>query len=104
MSKGSYQIPFDTNGNQLGYPVTWRGIEWRDNEPFEDTLIYKGYGRGRSSAVLIFKRASTGTEVQFFMSDFDDIVNCLLRGAVSGRFDFVKKGQNYGCKMIAEIV
>jgi hypothetical protein len=100
LSKKTYQIPFDKDGNQMGYPETWRGVEWRDNEPFEDTLVYKGYGRGRSSATLHFRRASTGTEVQFFMSDFDDIVKHMQFGTFSGRFEFVKKGQNYGCKLL----
>jgi hypothetical protein len=100
MRKSDYQIPFDKDGNQMGYPETWKGVEWRDNVPFEDTLIYDGYGRGRSSATLHFKRDSTGTEVQFFMSDFDDIVKHMGFGMLRGRFEFVKKGQNYGCKML----
>lgn len=99
MSKGNYQIPFDKDGNQLAYPETWRGLEWRDNTPFNDVLTYEGYGRGRSSATLKFK-TSLGMRVEFFMSDFDDVVPHMKNGVIRGRFEFVKKGQNYGCKLL----
>lgn len=108
MAKGAYQIPFDKDGNQQGYPECWYEgeypnytrvePEWRDNVPFDDTLTYRGYGRGRSSATLHFKR-SDGTEVQFFMTDFDDIARRMVRGKLKGRFQFVKRGQNYGCTL-----
>ncbi|HDR9003031.1 TPA: hypothetical protein QDA99_006606 [Burkholderia vietnamiensis] len=101
MAKGAYQIPFDAKGNQKGYPDTWGGLEWRDNVPFEDALTYSGYGRGRSSATLHFKR-SDGTSVQFFMTDFDDIARHMVNGVLAGRFQFVKRGQNYGCQRIGD--
>lgn len=97
MSKSSYQIPFNSKGDQLDYG--FHACEWRDNEPFEDTLTYQCYSRGRSSAVLKFER-SDGTSVSFFMSTFDDLVPHMVNGKVEGRFEFVKKGQNYGCKLL----
>jgi len=101
MSKklGDYQIPFDSKGNQQTYPEAWRGVEWKDNIPFQDELTYIGYGRGRSSATLHFKR-STGEEVVFFMSAFDELVPHMVNGKLSGRFAFVKKGANYGCVLL----
>jgi hypothetical protein len=105
---GDYQIPFDRDGNQQHYPVSWYtgeypnnrrtvGPEWRDNEPFNDTLTYAGYGRGRSAAYFVFTR-SDGKEVTMFMKDFDALIRQMVNGKVSGRFVFIKRGQNYGVK------
>jgi hypothetical protein len=100
--KGSYQIPFDKDGNQMGYAARWHEIEWRDNTPFIDTLTYVGFSRGRSAATLHFER-SDGTGVEFFMTDFDAIVLLLRDGKLTGTFAFVKRGQNYGCHMLQEV-
>ncbi|SPA24561.1 hypothetical protein CBM2637_A150014 [Cupriavidus taiwanensis] len=111
MSKGNYQIPFDKDGNQQTYPESWyvgkypdhkaAGPDWRDNEPFADTLTYTGYSRGRSAANIEFTRTD-GTSVSFFMTDFHDVAPLMELGKLSGKFQFVKRGQNYGCQMIKE--
>ena len=99
MATGNYKIPFDNAGNQLDYEG-WGCAEMRDNFEFEDTLTFQSYGRGRSSVTFTFKRVN-GQTVSMFVSDFSDIVNKMNHGHVTGRFTFVKKGQNYGCKMVA---
>lgn len=98
MAKGDYQVPFDADGNQQDYPG-WRGTEWRDNFEFEDFLAYKNYGRGRSSITFTMERSNGGT-VSVFVSDFDDMLPHMTFGKLHGRFTFVKKGQNYGCKLV----
>ena len=98
--KGDYQIPYTKHGDQRHYPEEWcGGLVWRDNEVFEDTLTFDGYMRGRSAAYLVFKRASSGTTVVVFLSDFEAMVPAMVRGEIVGRFTFTKKGQNYGCKL-----
>lgn len=98
--KGNYQIPFDQKGDQMEYPETWRGeIDWRDNFEFEDGLTLIGYGRGRSSITFQFRRDKGGV-VSMFVSDFYEAAHKMVRGRIKGRFTFVKKGQNYGCKMV----
>jgi len=103
MKKGEYKIPFN-RGNQLDYPsgdypqYPETRIEWVDNHEFDDTLTLKGYGRGRSSVTFEMERTN-GKTVSVFVSDFTAMAREMIRGKISGRFTFQKKGQNYGCKL-----
>lgn len=99
MAKAEYKIPFDDNGNMLTYDRRYQ-IEWRDNCQFEDTLTYKCYGRGRSSAVFVFTK-SDGKTVSMFMTDIDDIIPKMVNGVLSGTFTYTKRGTNYGIKLVA---
>lgn len=114
---GNYLIPFDTNGNQMHWAtneVTVRqfrekygadrdypdaAAEWRVNEPFDDTLTYAKYARGRSAAYFEFRRTDA-TLVTVFMTDLDSMMPHIHAGKVTGRFAFQKRGQNYGCTML----
>lgn len=102
MSKkiGQYKIPF-YKGNHLGYEPEYIDVEWRGNYEFEDTLTYEGFGRGRSSVRLYFKGAN-GDEYEMFMKDFDEIMKSgkIKGGKISGKWTFVKRGRNYGIKMV----
>jgi hypothetical protein len=107
--KGDYLIPFDRDGNQQHYPSAWyEGIypdsrrvepDWRNNDPFEDELTFVSFSRGRSAAYLDFKRKG-GTSVTVFLKEFVDMVPHLVGGVVKGRFQFIKRGQNYGCILL----
>lgn len=72
------------------------------NHEFVDTLVYDGYTRGRSSVKIRFVRNSTNTIVEMFMTDFDDMMEKvgLNIHSVTGRFEFVKRGINYGVKFL----
>lgn len=98
--KPSYQIPFDEQGDLVTYPN--RCAEWRDNYEFEDTLEYEGYSRGRSSVTIIFT-GSTGVKYEMFVSDFDEVIRTkgLDGKIVTAKWTFVKKGQNYGLKLVS---
>lgn len=99
MTKGKYQIPF--RGDFLmHYPGYYDDIVWKDNYEFSDILEYVEYGKGRSSTVFYFKSKTDGKSYSMFVSDFDSIVNNMMNGVIEGKFTFVKKGQNYGLKMI----
>lgn len=97
---GQYDIPFDDKGNQLDYPG-WGLSNWKPNFEFEDTLKLEGFGRGRSSVTFRMRRTD-GTTVSVFVSDFYDmaLAGAFKAGTITGRFTFVKKGANYGCKLI----
>lgn len=101
MSKAIYQIPFDKHGNQLDYEA-WDVAEMLDNFKFNDELAFICYGRGRSSVTFTMQRKSTGRTVSMFVSDFSDAIPMMVNGRISGDFTFVKKGQNYGCKLIGD--
>lgn len=91
---GTYQIPFNKNGDQLHYPDYV--VEWRDNLPFQDTLTYEGFGRGRSAAYFHFSRLD-GTKVTVFLKELGEMIPLLTSGKITGTFAFVKRGENYGC-------
>ena len=80
----------------------WNGaVEWRPNTPFSTTLSYEGYARGRSSAVFCYKDPD-GNRYQMFMTDMDAVI---LSGStpisLTGTFEFVKRGMNYGVKLLS---
>ncbi len=98
------QAPFDKNGNLLGYDDHWRS-EIRDvTEPFWASLVYSGYGRGRSSIVFKWKDIPNSCGYEMFVSDFNDLVmlDKFTCRAVHGWWQVVKKGANYGIKYIGE--
>lgn len=122
--KGIYDIPFDKDGNQQDWPQSWyvptgettkgkdwhgrdydysitveEGPNWKPNFEFEDTLELVSYGRGRSSVTFTLKRTD-GTTVSMFVSDFFESAFKMKEGKITGHFTFIKKGQNYGCKLV----
>ena len=105
----NYQIPFDKNGNQQDYPKSWYegvypnnkriGPNFVENFEFNDTLTYRMYGKGRSAIGFEMVRGN-GTTVNMFVSDFHVAIPHMVSGRIKGRFTFIKKGQNYGCKLL----
>lgn len=119
-------VPFDRYGNLLDY--SYSGITeeekemckrdgkiehfWgRDNTlkevfvpnfEFEDTLIFKHFSRGCSSVKAHFESETTEKKYEMFISDLEDVIrdNHLSNCRISGRFTFVKKGQNYGIMLL----
>lgn len=95
---GTYQIPFDKDGNQMHYPEGWKKPEWRDNEPFHDVLTCEGFSRGRSAAYFNFRRQD-GKTVTVFLKEMSEMIPKMVGGKIAGTFAFVKRGENYGCTM-----
>lgn len=109
---GKYEIPFDKDGNQMHYPeLTWDGTcdgngklisthpETRPNHPFTDTLTFSGSERGRSAAYFKFAREN-GKTVCFFMKEMEEIIPLLVHGKITGTFQHVKRGQNFGTALV----
>lgn len=95
---GTYDIPFDKNGNQMDYPGY--GLDKTvPNFEFEDTLTYQSCGRGRSSVGFTFAR-SDGSTVNVFLMDMSKWIPHLVGGKITGKFTFVKRGQNFGCTQV----
>lgn len=99
--KGDYKIPFDAEGNMLSY-APWGGDpEWRDNKPFEATMEFLGYSRGRSSALMWFRDASN-FKYPVFLSDFDKVARLMVHGTITARWVGTKRGTNYGLQLAEE--
>lgn len=114
MATGAYQIPFDRSGNQLHWPdpeYEWPegygqgkprvqvSPVWQVNSTFGDVLTFDGYSRGRSAAYFGFTRLD-GKKVTMFLAEFTDVVPHMVKGKIGGTFTFVKRGQNYGVKLV----
>ena len=71
---------------------------------FKDTLKFKGFERGRSSAVGIFTNEAKNLSSSMFLSNVSDVI--LLGGCdltnLSGFFTICKKGANYGLKYLGD--
>ena len=71
---------------------------------FKDTLKFKGFERGRSSAVGIFTNEDGTLSSSMFLSNLSDVI--LLGGCdltnLSGYFCMCKKGANYGLKYLGD--
>lgn len=98
MAVKSYQIPFDRDGNMLSYPEA--GSIMKDNYEFVETLTYRTYERGRSSATIVWED-SKGKRYSMFLSDLDDLIRTvgLDKNKIKAKWTFGKKGQNYGIKL-----
>lgn len=124
MSKELF-VPFDRHGNMLDY--SYWGISEEEKElckkhgrfdrlypngelaemfipnfVFEDTLIFTRFSRGRSSVKAHFESKYTELKYEMFISDFQNVLkqNRIGNCHVTGRFTFVKKGQNYGIVLL----
>ena len=96
----SYKIPFDKNGQQ---PYPWEyaeGFRWVDNHGFDATLTFDGYYRGRSAGGFRFK--DNLYTYYMFMKDIDQLIKgrVLEYGKVTGTWTFIKRGMNYGIKLV----
>lgn len=65
------------------------------NIPFEDTLTYVDYYRGRSAAGSVF-RNDAGQRFIVFMTDMDKFIPLMVNGKITSKFIYCKRGRNYG--------
>lgn len=101
MSKSTWKLHYK-NGKVQWYSG-YNYDEERDNYEWEDTLSYRGYGRGQSSCVIYFWSVQMQQDVIMFMTDFNDICVKLDHGKIHGKFTFCKRGMNYGVKLVEQI-
>ena len=94
--KSWHEVPVDDEGNVHSYPG-WR-TTMTPVEPFEDTLTFDHFERGRSSALAIFRRSS-GATVPVFLTDLDEMIPMMAGGCATELFGYAKRGQNYGVKL-----
>jgi hypothetical protein len=103
-NKEKHLAPFDDKGNLLGYN-DWKAKEYRDvTKPFFAHLKYVGYGRGRSSIVFEWQDVISGAMYEMFVSDLDDLLRRPQAEGISikGHWQVVKKGANYGIKLLSD--
>lgn len=99
------KAPFDKDGNLLHYarPLGYQSehVEWHDAGRFNATMRYSHYARGRSAAYMVFLD-EYNHKYPMFLTDFDAVVYVLQNGAVTGDWAVVKRGQNFGIRLVDE--
>lgn len=93
------------NYNEGNSCSIWLNADWRENVPFEAILTYIGYSRGRSAADLEFQD-DAGHKFQMFMSNFNELLlntNIINRKTELIRWNFCKKGSNYGLQYLERV-
>jgi hypothetical protein len=89
-------------GTLLDYVYYDKDIfDWEENKVFNDTLTYIDYGRGRSSVTFYFKGIDDA-QYPMFLTDMSSLLlnKDIIDGKVTGTWTFVKRGKNYGIKLV----
>lgn len=86
-----------------GYTYERENTDWVPNVPFGCILTYKEYTRGRSAVNFIFV-GPRGETYPMFIKDFEQLVlrKHIVNGKVAGMWEFVKRGANYGIRLVDE--
>lgn len=116
------QVPFDGDGNMRTWTPANPGEDsirkhydgrpedhwtrnnstlWRPADDFDAVMTLKGAHRGRSAAHLLLNDQD-GHEYTMFLTDFVHAAKqgVHVGGKIAGRFEFVKRGQNYGIRLL----
>lgn len=82
----------------------WNGdVIWKPNEEVELTLHYKNYSRGRSAATFLWED-DNGHFYPMFLTDLDDLIKQNVCGStIHAIFTYVKRGANYGIRLVKKI-
>lgn len=79
------------------------GVEWRDaDESMRLSLIFQGF-YGTSSAIAEFRETDGGKKYPMFTTELTDVIERNAfgpNGTLSGEFRVVKRGRNFGIKLI----
>ena len=90
----------------IGYVAGWAAadIDWRPNEPFEAELRLRTFHRGRSSVTFEFVEEASDVHYPMFVSDVFMLMKFgeVSQGVVSGKWQAVKRGANYGLAPVGE--
>lgn len=104
--QGNIPIYYDEYEKQYileSYHLGWEQPTHK-NFIFKDTFKFKGFERGRSSAVGRFINEDGTLSSSMFLSNVSDVI--LLGGCdltnLSGYFTICKKGTNYGLKYLGD--
>lgn len=118
MTSKPIQIPFDEKGRFLDFVrirngEPYKGIVWQDNFEFAGPVKVVGMERGRSAARYVIEVTpfvapdplivDGPVRAIMFMTDFLAAIQkkgALPGGLIPGTFTFVKRGQNYGVKLV----
>lgn len=108
-------VPFDAKGNMQSYPeITYsRDIDgklisvhpkMKENYEFDATLKFKEVTRGQSACRFILLDED-GHKFFLFPSELLNILKnaTVSNGSVSGKWNFVKKGQNYSIRWLQQL-
>ena len=114
MSDREFKAPFKKSGGLWHFPPSEQAVnnpnidphkrptlEWRDVEPWWDTMLVVGQQRGRSAAFFLLV-SSNGDSYPMFMSDALEMMKTatIANGTITGTWTVIKKGRNYGVQFL----
>lgn len=99
------EVPFDKSGLQVYPNERAEGFCWLPNDSFVSLLDIVYTERGQSAARFVLENAATGLKYRMFLTDMLDLARnaTIMKGAVSARWGFVKRGANYGIKLVENV-
>lgn len=93
------KIPTDKNDNMLRLD-NLRTENHIKNYEWKDILNYEGYDKEGNATYFAFTSTLTHKKYYMFTTDFDKCVKKMNCGNITGTFTFVKRGKNYGIKLV----
>ena len=99
------QAPFKKDGGLWNFPPIQKdNLVWEDIEEWDAELKMVGYNRGRSAAFFLWVDIEDNTSYPMFLTDMSEAIqkSVIAHGTIDGRWTVVKRGQNYGIKLISQ--
>jgi len=99
------QAPFKKDGGLWHYPqLSQDNLIWEDIEVWEAEMKMVGYNRGRSAAFFLWVDTEDNSSYPMFLTDMSEAVQQAVmdHGVVDGSWTIVKRGQNYGLKLVSQ--
>ncbi len=87
---------------EVGFGERREKIDWRPADvPFQASLEFTGFERGRSAARATFQIKETGGKVLMFLKDIEDVLTAgrSIQKSMSGQWIVVKRGSDFGVRM-----
>jgi hypothetical protein len=87
---------------EVGHGENREKIEWRPADiPFEATIEFTGFERGRSAARAAFRIKETGGKAFMFLKDIEDALMAgrEIQKTLSGQWVVVKRGSDFGIRI-----
>jgi hypothetical protein len=113
------KAPYALDGSLQHYPESWftgetemiggwplrkrEGPYWLEAKPFTCTLVLDDMRRGQSAAYFMWRELDSEVTYSMFIRNMTDLVKAAVldHGKVTGTWAVIKRGQNYGIKLVS---
>lgn len=99
------QAPFKKDGGLWHYPpYSQDNLVWEPIEEWDAEMKMVGYNRGRSAAFFLWVDTEDNSSYPMFLTDMSDALKAAVidKGVIDGTWTVVKRGMNYGLKLVSQ--